>query len=111
PGPCAPVADSAAATVTVNPAVCPLPQIIHQPGDQAAFLGGTVSLTVGFAGVSPTVTWYQGAKGDTSTPIGTGQTIASPLLTQTTTQFWARIANACGSVDSNTATITSRLAR
>jgi hypothetical protein len=110
-GPCAPVADSAAATVTVNAAVCPLPQIIHQPNDQSAFLGGTVSLTIGFSGASSTVTWYQGAKGDASTPVGTGQTIASPVLTQTTTRFWARITNACGSVDSNAATITARLAR
>jgi hypothetical protein len=110
-GACAPVADSAAATVTVNPAVCPLPQIIHQPDDQTAFLGGTVSLTVGYSGASVTVTWYQGAKGDTSTPIGTGQTIASPVLTRTTTQFWARIANACGPADSIAATITARLAR
>jgi hypothetical protein len=110
-GACAPVADSAAATVTVNPAVCPLPQIIHQPDDQAAFLGGTVSLTVGYSGANATVTWYRGPKGDTSTPIGTGQTIASAVLTQPATQFWARVANACGSVDSNAASITARLAR
>src|SRR5216684_3707561 len=85
--------------------ICPSPQIINQPQDQAALSGTTVSLTVGFIGTSPTVTWYQGAKGDTSKQAGSGQTITSPVLTQTT-QFWARIANSCGSVDSNAATIT-----
>jgi hypothetical protein len=56
------------------------------------------------------VTWFQGAKGDTSHQVGSGQTITSPVLTQTT-QFWARIANACGSIDTDAATITARLER
>ena len=104
-GQCAPAADSVAATITVNPPICPVPVIINQPQDQAAVSGTTVSLTVGFIGASPTVTWFQGAKGDTSKQVGSGQTITSPVLTQTT-QFWARIANSCGSIDSNAATIT-----
>ncbi len=104
-GQCVPSSDSAAVTITVNPAICPVPQIINQPQDQAALAGTTVALTVGFIGVSHTVTWYQGAKGDTSKQAGSGQTITSPVLTQTA-QFWARIANSCGSVDSNAATIT-----
>jgi hypothetical protein len=104
-GQCVPAADSVAATITVNPAICPAPLIINQPQDQAALSGTTVALTVGFIGVSPTITWFQGAKGDTSKQAGSGQTITSPVLTQTT-QFWARISNFCGSVDSNAATIT-----
>ncbi len=103
-GPCAPAADSAAATITVNP-VCAVPQIVNQPQDQQALSGTTVSLAIGFAGLNTTVTWYQGTKGNTATPVGTGQTITSPALTQTT-QFWARLTNGCGSVDSNAATIT-----
>jgi Ig-like domain CHU_C associated/Dual-action HEIGH metallo-peptidase len=102
-GQCAPAADSAAATITIIP--CQAPQIINQPQNQTALNGTRVSLTVGFIGASPTVTWYQGAKGDTSKPVGSGQTITSPALTQTT-QFWARISNSCGSIDSNAATIT-----
>lgn len=111
-GPCLPDADSSAATVTVVPAPCTAPQIVNQPQGQTAAAGSSVSLSIGFTGTSPTVTWFQGAKGDSSTPVGSGPAIASPILTQTT-QFWARIANACGSVDSNAATIlvTAKLAR
>jgi hypothetical protein len=108
-GQCLPVADSNAATVIVNVS-CSAPQIVDQPRNQTAFTGTTVTLTVGVIGTTPTITWFQGAKGITSTPVGSGQTIASPVLTQTT-QFWARIANTCGSVDSDAATITAEFAR
>jgi Dual-action HEIGH metallo-peptidase len=106
-GQCAPVADSAAAAITVN-AACPLPQITIQPANQVAYVGTTVSLTVGFIGATSSVTWFQGAKGDTSKQAGSGQTIISPAITQTT-QFWVRITNACGHADSDAATITARL--
>ncbi|HEX7137714.1 MAG TPA: hypothetical protein VF219_07705 [Vicinamibacterales bacterium] len=112
-GPCGPNADSSGATITVMPVnPCSAPQIVSQPQDQTAFAGSSVSLSVAFTGTSPTVTWFQGARGDSSTPVGSGPAIASPILTQTT-QFWARIANACGSVDSGAATITvtARLTR
>ncbi len=108
-GQCQPVADSVAAVVTVI-VPCLAPQIIDQPRNQTAFTGTTVSLTLGVIGTTPTITWFQGAKGITSTPVGSGQTITSPVLTQTT-QFWARITNSCGSVDSDAATITAELAR
>ena len=68
-------------------------------------VGSTVILTVGFTGTSTSVTWFQGAKGDSSTPVGPGPAFTTPVLTQTT-QFWARITNPCGSVDSNTVTVT-----
>jgi hypothetical protein len=106
-GQCGPVADSATATVTVN-AACSLPQITIQPANQLAIVGTTVSLTAGFIGATSSVTWFQGTKGDTSKQAGSGQTIISPPITQTT-QFWVRITNACGSVDSDAATITARL--
>jgi hypothetical protein len=105
---CGNTTDSAVVTATIVP--CSAPQIIDQPQDQQAVAGTTVTLTVGFLGTTPTVTWFQGTTSDTSTPVGSGQTIASPVLTQTT-QFWARIANACGSIDSNAGTIAVRLPR
>jgi hypothetical protein len=105
---CSNTADSTVVTVTITP--CSLPLITNQPQNQTAFAGNTVSLTVGVIGTTPTITWFQGPNGNTSTPIGSGKTIASPVLTQTT-QFWARITNSCGSADSNTATITVKLAR
>ena len=100
---CSNTADSAVVTATIIP--CAPPQILNQPQNQTTVAGSTVSLTVGLTGTMPTVSWFQGVKGDTSTPLGSGQTITSPVLTQTT-QFWARITNSCGSVDSNAATIT-----
>jgi hypothetical protein len=105
---CSNTADSAVVTVTIVP--CSAPQIISQPQNQTAFAGTTLSLTVGVTGTTPAITWFQGPKGNTSTPIGTGTTITTPVLTQTT-QFWARITNSCGSVDSEAATITVELAR
>jgi hypothetical protein len=105
---CSNTADSTVVTVTIAP--CSVPLITNQPQNQTAFAGNTVSLTVGVIGTPPTITWFQGPNGNTSTPIGSGKTITSPVLTQTT-PFWARINNSCGSVDSNTATITIDLPR
>jgi hypothetical protein len=110
-GPCAPVANSATATVTVVKAVpCSPPQIVMEPRPQTALSGSAVLLTISYIGTAPGVTWFQGIKGDTTTLVGTGQTISSPVL-RTTTAFWARVSNACGSVDSDSATITVALAR
>jgi hypothetical protein len=107
---CANSADSFVVLVTVT-AVCVAPQVTTQPHDQQAAAGATVSLTVGVSGTAPTVNWFQGPKGNTSTPVGSGPTITSPRLTQPTTQFWARITNTCGTVDSNAATIAATVAR
>jgi hypothetical protein len=105
---CGNTADSAIVTAMI--VACSAPQIIDQPQDQQAVAGTTVTLTIGLIGTTSSVSWFQGARGDTSTPVGSGQTIVSPVLTQTT-QFWARITNSCGSVDSDAATIAVRLAR
>ena len=105
---CNNTSDSSVVMATIVP--CSAPQITNQPQDQPAFSGTTVSLTVGLIGTAPVVTWFQGAKGNTSTQVGSGQTITSPALAQTT-QFWAHITNPCGSVDSNAATITMKIAR
>ncbi|HXH90145.1 MAG TPA: hypothetical protein VNN25_01085 [Thermoanaerobaculia bacterium] len=105
---CSNTADSAVVTVTIVP--CSAPQIVNQPQNQTALIGTTASLTVGANGTAPTITWFQGPSGNTSTPVGSGKTITSPVLTQTT-QFWARITNSCGSIDSNAGTITVEVAR
>lgn len=105
---CGNTADSTVVTATI--VACSPPQIIDQPRDQEAAAGTTVTLTVGFIGTTPTVSWFEGATGATSTPVGSGQTITSTVLTQTT-QFWARITNSCGSVDSDAATIAVRVGR
>ena len=103
---CGNSADSAVVSVTP----CAAPRIVEQPKDQQAFAGTTVVLIVGVGDPSASVAWFQGASGDTSTPVGSGPAIASPVLTQTT-QFWARVTGPCGSADSDAATITVRIAR
>jgi len=104
---CGNAADSA--VVQVNGA-CPAPQIIGQPNDQQAAAGTTVTLVVVISDPGASVMWFQGATGDTTLPVGSGASITSPVLTQTT-QFWARVTGACGSVDSDAATITVNVAR
>ncbi|MEA2326158.1 MAG: uncharacterized protein QOE68_1117 [Thermoanaerobaculia bacterium] len=96
-GACAPVANSNTATVAVT--VCVPPQIVNTLKDQTVATGSIVSLTVNVLGSSAAVSWF--ANG---TLIAFGPTLTIPL-TQTT-QFRAHVTNACGSADSNLATIT-----
>jgi hypothetical protein len=96
-GACAPVANSNTATVAVT--VCVPPQIVNTLKDQTVATGSIVSLTVNVLGTSAAVSWF--ANGNL---IAFGPTLTIPL-TQTT-QFRAHATNACGSADSNLATIT-----
>lgn len=99
---CGNSADSSVVTVTIAP--CVAPQILSELKNQTTVAGTTVSLTVDFAGEGASVIWFQGPKSNPS-PIGSGLTIVTAPLTQPA-QFWARITNACGSAESNVATIT-----
>lgn len=96
-GACAPVANSNTATVAV--AVCVPPQILNTLKDQTVLAGTTVTLNVNVVGTTTSVAWF--ANGNL---IAFGPTLTTPL-TQTT-QFRAHVTNACGSADSNLATIT-----
>jgi hypothetical protein len=104
-GACGPVANSNTATVTVAVVTCAPPLISSITADQTIVSGNAVSLRVDYVGNAASVTWFRGVKGDTSTPIGNGQSIATAPLTQTS-RFWARLTNACGTADTNTITIT-----
>jgi hypothetical protein len=101
-GQCAPAANSNNATVTVTAAPCVPPQITSTLKDQTVIAGTAVSLSIDFTGTNATISWFQGTNG---TPVGSGQTFLPPPLVQTT-QFHARVANACGFAESNIATIT-----
>jgi len=97
-------ADSQTATVTVQS--CQGPAITGQPLDQSVTSGNSAFLSVSFVGSNPvTVTWFRGTAPDMTTPIGTGPSISTPALTSTT-NFWARLQNSCGQVDTRTVTIT-----
>ena len=96
-GACAPVANSNAATVAVAP--CVPPQILNTLKDQTVLAGTAVTLSVNVLGTTTSVSWF--ANGNL---IAFGPTLTTPL-TQTT-QFRAHVTNACGTTDSNLATIT-----
>ena len=85
----------------------PIPPVISTPPASGTILtGGSTTLTLAVTGTPmPTIQWYQGIKGDTSTPVGTNSTsFATPALTSTTS-YWARITNTAGSVDTETITV------
>ena len=101
--------DSVQVTVTVIGS-CTAPSINAQPVNVSTIVGGSATFSVNAAGDAPlSYQWYQGAKGDTTTPLA-GETNASltrgPFLTAGSFQFWVRITNACGSIDSETVTAT-----
>ena len=81
--------------------------IAAQPMATSIASGGRTTLIISASGSpAPTVQWYQGLSGDTSTPVGTNSNkFLTPSLT-VTTSFWARITNAGGTVDSDTVTVT-----
>ena len=90
-------------TLTINEA----PSIATQPASQTINAGQTATLTVSATG-TPSVTyqWYQGATGNTATPVGTNSSsFTTPALTATTA-YWVRVSNVVGHADSQTATIT-----
>jgi hypothetical protein len=85
-----------------------LPTIVQQPAGRTIPTGSSAQISVAVDGDGyRTFEWYRGLRGDTSSLIGSGNasTIFTPQLTETTS-FWVRVSNGCGSVDSETATIT-----
>lgn len=89
----------------IAPGTCVSPTITVPPQSTSTANGITVTLSVTATGANLSYQWYQGAKGDTSKPVGTN--IPTLLVTTTSTQsYWVRISSPCGSTDSNTATVT-----
>jgi hypothetical protein len=105
-GQCAPVANSAAATVTV--AACTPPSISVQPQDKSIASGTSTSLTVGVTGTGPfTFQWFRGTSGDTSSPVGGNSSTLNTGVLNTSASFWVRVSTACAPpADSVTATVT-----
>lgn len=106
-GQCPPPADSQTATVTVNG--CPAIRVETPPADTTIIQGRTATLTVGVNGSGRTlnVQWFQGERGDTSRPAGTGTAIN--VAPATTTKYWIQITNDCGATmttDAVTVTVT-----
>ena len=85
-----------------------LPSFVFQPTPNLTIeYGSNVVLSVATGGLPiPTVQWYRGLSGDTSQliPGATGSSYASDNLISSA-NFWARISNLSGFVDSNTSSI------
>jgi hypothetical protein len=97
------------ATATITPHT-PL-SITTQPADRVVPPGSTASLSVAAAGSGPfTYQWYQGAAGDTSSPIAgaTSSTLTTPAITQAR-RFWVRIGDGQTTLDSRAALVSPRV--
>jgi len=84
--------------------VCPL--VTSQPPPATIVQGNPVTLSVTVTGSAPTYQWYRGNSGDTSNPVATGTGTSITVTPSTTTNYWVRASNTCGSVNSSTATVT-----
>ena len=105
-------ANSNAVTVTIS-AAC-VPPSIAQPADQNITYGQKATLTIATtAGSEPLhYSWFQGAKFDTSHPIGTDSpTVTTPSALTQDTQFFVNVSNSCGNVNSETITVKVELPR
>src|SRR6185369_4497202 len=83
------------------------PAITANPVSQAINTGQSATLSVTATGAGAgtlSYQWYQGTAPYTGTPLGTaGTQTVTPAYT---TNYWVKVANACGSTPSSTATVT-----
>jgi hypothetical protein len=89
--------------------LCDPPVILalNNPRSQSVKRGNTVKLSVKAEGSPATYQWYQGHAGFTSTPIPNSNSAElTTTAINTNQEFWVRVSNACGTVDSQTAMIT-----
>ncbi len=93
-------------TVTVTVSTCSPPVIRRQPKGRTVRPGGVVTLSVKAEGQAPfSYQWYQGPRGETGTPVGSNEpSFTTPPVTSTTS-WWVRVSNACGSVGSEAAEV------
>ena len=97
-------ADSNTARLTIVSSCTP-PAIATQPRDQSVASGSTAIVSVSATGPSLTYQWYQGPLFDFTHPIGgSAPSVLTPAIS-TATQFWVRITNPCGSINSAVATV------
>jgi PKD repeat protein len=86
---------------------CTAPSIASHPQNRSITIGQPASLSVTANGTAPlSYQWYQGASGDTSNPVGGGTSSSITVTPSTTTSYWARVTNACGTANSNAGTVT-----
>ncbi|HEU4887487.1 MAG TPA: M57 family metalloprotease [Thermoanaerobaculia bacterium] len=98
---------TAAATVYGSGVACTAPSITEQPVSVTVRAGTRASLGVGVTGTAPLqYQWYQGLKGNRNDPVGSSQPGFTTPPVLSSTSYWIHVSNACGSADSETATVT-----
>ena len=102
--------DQTASNSFVLDVICDPPIIlgIDQPKGSTVSLGRPANLSVKASGSGPlTYQWFTGSTGLVNFPLagGTSSTFTTSALNDTTS-YWVRVTNPCGSVNSQTATIT-----
>lgn len=101
-------ATCAAASFAVSSSSPAAPTITLQPANTTINYNATATLTTAATGnPNPTVQWYNGNSGDTSSPVGgaTNASFTTPALTSNH-NYWARWTNSQGTADTTTATVT-----
>jgi|GEM_PF-4747763 len=94
------------ATVVVQP--CDSPIIVREPRGEAVSFGESMSLSVqAIGGGALQYGWFIGAKGDTSSPAGSGNPLVIEHVTHDAS-YWVRVTDDCGIVDSDAAMIVIR---
>jgi hypothetical protein len=90
---------------SVTATVCVLPQITAQPTPRTINPGQATTLTVSAIN-GASYQWYVGNAPSTASPVS-GGTGSSVLVTPSVnTNYWVRVTNSCGFVDSTTVTVT-----
>jgi hypothetical protein len=99
--------DGANSCSSPPPPTCTPASITAQPTSRTITQGSSTTLSVSGGGTAPlSYQWYIGSSGSTSSPVSgaTGTTLT--ISPGTTTSYWARVSNSCGSANSAAATVT-----
>jgi hypothetical protein len=85
---------------------CTLPTVSISASATTITAGQTVTLNSTTTGGVTGYQWYTGQSGSTTNPIGGANGASLTVTPSSTTSYWLRVTNACGSANSNTVTIT-----
>jgi hypothetical protein len=87
--------------------VCVAPVITTQPTSRSISSGASTTLSVAATGTAPlSYQWYTGASGNTASPVPGGTGSSLTVAPTSTTSYWVRVTNSCGSANSSAATVT-----
>ena len=94
-----PLVQAVDSTCTGNPSIGYITPATSIPAGNDVDLG-----VIATGGSQFSYLWYAGAPGDTAAPVGTGQNVTvNPTVT---TEYWVRVINGCGQVDSQNVVVT-----